>query len=116
MYMTTTENLFWAMNYNGRDEEIERLYWDMKELVDTGFFEEDYAAFHRPDYIDCDDIEVFWMVFVQNFGEYGTSPRYGWFSKLEEPEEAVEWLRVNIEKTWNQDLTLVGTPKERMVD
>ena len=90
----TTENLFWTMFYNGREKEVELLYQDMKAFADK----ED-KAFMRPDYIDGDDIEAFWMVLVQNFGDYGTSPRYGWFNK-EQTEEAADWLWTNLGKTW----------------
>ena len=102
MDMTTTENLFWSMFYNGYEERIERLYWDMKNFADKARIS-DYDAFNRPDYFyfeEDEGIEVFWMIFVQNFGEYGTSPRSGWIYK-EQAKEAADWLRVNIAKTWN---------------
>lgn len=91
---TTAANLFWAMEYNGREKEVERLQRDLKAFADK----ED-LAFMRPDYIDGDDLELFWMVLVISYGEYGTSPRYGWFDK-EQAEFAAEWLWRYLGITW----------------
>lgn len=46
--------------------------------------------------------EVFWMMLVLMFGDYGTSPRSGWLC-LENKEKIIEFID-KITKTGNEDI------------
>ncbi len=41
--------------------------------------------------VNCNDIRsVFWQILVLKFGDYGTSPQYGWINKVPECLEYVK--------------------------
>lgn len=46
-----------------------------------------------------DQMEVLWMICVQLFGDYGTSPRYGWIEKKDEFFKFID----SITKTYQDD-------------
>ena len=81
----TKEELIHALNavvwYNGIAEDI--LKWKKIQPSET-------TGYILPDYYKKYDgqlkewLEMFWMISVMLFGDYGTSPRSGWIEKKEE--------------------------------
>ena len=80
----TKEQLIYALNsvvwYNGIAEDI--LEWKKIQPSET-------TGYILPDYYKYDGqlkewLEMFWMISVMLFGDYGTSPRSGWIEKKEE--------------------------------
>jgi len=60
--------------YNGYYDDLQKI----KEYIKS-FGNDNHATF--PDFLpdDCDTfLRVFWSILVLMYGEYGTSPRYGW--------------------------------------
>lgn len=74
--------------YNGHEDEIKRIF----EYVDK--YEEFQIPY--PDFLseDCDSPErLLWSFLVYMFGDYGTSPRFGWLYKEGTWIEAIkEWI------------------------
>lgn len=71
-------SLLWVGWYNDREDEIKDLYKYIKNSIKEGNY--GYIAFPSQfGEIDCNDyIRVLWSVLVMEYGNYGTSPRYGW--------------------------------------
>lgn len=77
--------------YNGLAEEI--IHWK-----DDGYFEEGESGsliwywdkFNDFSLEKRDQIEVIWMICVNLFGDYGTSPRSGWIENREAFYEFVD--------------------------
>lgn len=67
--------------YNGYDDIIKDILKDANEYVlnDRDSYMYDYfdkiQDHHSEEYIVT---QILWMMFVQHFGNYGTSPRFGW--------------------------------------
>ena len=94
------EAFFWALWYNGWDDNAE----EMMEYIGSNSNEHGYVMFPRDkEFLTKDDVihdnpnSLLWMALVGMFGNYGTSPRYGW---IEHPKECVDYLREMIHKTW----------------
>lgn len=75
--------------YNGLAEKI--LEWKNPGVVDynqhdkTHYFGEKLTAwFAQLDREDKAQIHLFWMMGVYLYGNYGTSPRYGWIDRWED--------------------------------
>ncbi|MBQ9005981.1 MAG: hypothetical protein IJ092_06375 [Atopobiaceae bacterium] len=87
------DNLFWALWYNGLDYEVEYL---------AGLLEDAQGWLERSDPRMRDAGEsmvLLWMILVQSFGDYRTSPRSGW---VEDTRGAAEFLRSRIKRTWGE--------------
>lgn len=87
------DNLFWALWYNGLDYEVEYL---------AGLLEDAQGWLDRNDPRMRDageEMKLLWMILVQCFGDYGTSPRSGW---VEDTRGAAEFLRSCIKRTWGE--------------
>ena len=85
------DHLFWALWYNGCDEQVEKLADMMRDA--SGQVTRSDTSF------DDDGVELLWMMLVQYFGDYGTSPRSGWVS---DTSGAAEFLDAHIERTWGR--------------
>ena len=86
------DHFFWALWYNGLEDDIEQL---ARRLEDAkGWFGRSDAG------IEGESIELLWMILVQRFGDYGTSPRSGW---IEDTEGAAMFLYSRMTRTWKQD-------------
>lgn len=81
--MLTFEESFYqcAAWYNGYTE-------DFDKLLDYLMHERNSNSadnIHRPDSIKSDGstpiMELYWMILVQQWGNYGTSPRSGWIDR-----------------------------------
>ena len=77
------KSLLWVLWYNGYKEEIRALYEYIKN--------NDGIIIQYPDRLLSDDCNkpdrILWSVLVMEYGDYGTSPRYGW---IENKQKAVE--------------------------
>jgi hypothetical protein len=87
------DHLFWAFWYNGHDGDVEGLA-SLLERAD-GTVTRSNASFG-----DDETMELLWMVLVQHFGGYGTSPRCGWVS---DAKGAFGLLKDHIARTWGDD-------------
>ena len=70
------ENFYWsAAWYNGYEDEFDKLLYYLKDQQNN-----DMDSIFRPDFITPENeiMELYWMLLVFTFGEYGTSPRSGW--------------------------------------
>lgn len=77
-----------AIIYNGYDEIVRK--WANIELA-TG-----ENMLFRPD-SNCSEweaaqLEIIWMMFVIMFGDWGTSPRYGWIENISEFRKIVQQI------------------------
>ena len=73
------ENFYWsAAWYNGYEDEFDKLLYYLKDQQNN----DSYSIF-RPDFITPENeiMELYWMLLVFTFGEYGTSPRSGWIDR-----------------------------------
>lgn len=82
--------------YNGCEDDIKQITSYIKDCVKNS---EDTTQILFPDFLrkyDCNDyIRVFWSVLVLLYGDYGTSPRFGWLNIEKEnhiAEEIEEYL------------------------
>lgn len=69
--------------YNGLAEHIRK--WKDYDKHDSHYFTP-YAMYLRGeiDKADYNQIQVIWMICVNLFGDYGTSPRSGWINDLDD--------------------------------
>lgn len=74
--------------YNGHFDQI-------REWIDKLKATEEGKLCHCPDF-DDHGLEVFWMLCVLMFGNYGTSPRSGW---IEDHAGCIEFLKIITKKT-----------------
>lgn len=85
--------------YNGFEEEIEELSSYIRENASIT----NSAIIQFPSFLkqyDCDHyLRVLWSVLVMEYGDYGTSPRFGWLES-----ENVKELLDEIDK-WIGDVT-----------
>lgn len=94
------EAFFWALWHYGWTDEVEA----MAEYIGSNANEHGNVLFpHDEKFLTCEDVNnyrpnsILWMTLVEMFGNYGTSPRYGW---IERPKECVDYLWEMIHKTW----------------
>ena len=76
-----------SINYDGDP----RIFWALQSVVWYNglseyllkFMDEEPTAnyIHKPEYMECKEFEIIWMILVSLFGDYGTSPRSGWIYK-----------------------------------
>ena len=78
------EQFYWCTAwYNGESDTFDRLldYLKSNYSQTADIFEPIY----RPDWIKSDGstdiLELYWMILVCQWGEYGTSPRSGWINQ-----------------------------------
>lgn len=74
--------------YNGLYEPLLEI---KKIILETPKFE--YNHMLRPDggYFEANQFEIFWMMLVLKFGDYGTSPRYGWL-EMENKDKIIKFI------------------------
>ena len=76
----TVESFYKLAWYNGFDKEIKRLYKYINKEYKKGSTEHRHVS--MPEWLeeyDCNHfLRVFWSILVIEYGDYGTSPRYGW--------------------------------------
>lgn len=89
------EAFFWALYYNGFHMHADAMYEYLKDPKNRDrnvvYFPHGESACVTKDDVTHDRPNSYlWMCLVQMFGDYGTSPRYGWITQ---PDEACAWLR-----------------------
>ena len=89
------EALLDVLYYNGYDEDI----LEIAKYIESN---EDSEQISFPNYLeqyDCDNpIRIFWSVLVVMYGDYGTSPRFGWIetsNKRKCLNQIKSWLEVH---------------------
>lgn len=87
------ESLLWVLSYNGYDESIKKIYEYICSFDDEipliPYPSDEKILSENPDAPD----RILWSVLVMEYGDYGTSPRYGWIDKPRKPKEEIEkWL------------------------
>lgn len=101
--MTFEEAFYWAAAwYNGQDEYFNKVIIYLQSINTSSC-----TTVKRPDFIKSDgttpELELFWMILVQLYGDYGTSPRSGWIY-IDNLEKCVENLIEIRRKTWCADI------------
>lgn len=97
--MTFEEAFYWAAAwYNGCGDDFDRVIDYLQNIS-----EHRDAPIKRPDFIKSDgstpELELFWMILVEMYGNYGTSPRSGWIYP-DENDECLNRLSEMRRKTW----------------
>ena len=97
--MNFEEAFYWAAAwYNGYGDEFDRIirYLKTQRLSSK-------HAISRPQFIKTDrstpELELFWMILVEMYGDYGTSPRSGWIY-VDKVDECLKHLSEIRRKTW----------------
>lgn len=104
---TFEDAFFWALRYNGWEmhaDAMREYLADPANRSEYGHvtFPQDTSACVTRDDVTHDNPNSFlWMCLVQMFGDYGTSPRYGWVNR---PDDACEWLRERQRATYHGDM------------
>ena len=79
MPQTFEECFYWTYWYNGYEDDLDEIIEYLKKKKNSN------SSIFRPDMIKSDGstplLELFWMILVMQYGEYGTSPRSGWIDK-----------------------------------
>lgn len=71
-----------VVSYQGLASELQS--WKDIEPSKYGFLSPTYwDKWKNEDAEVCAQLQVFWMICVLLFGEYGTSPRFGWIEDIE---------------------------------
>lgn len=97
--MNFEEAFYWAAAwYNGLGDDFDRVIRYLKDNSKS-----DDKTIKTPDFIKTDgstpELELFWMILVEMYGDYGTSPRSGWMY-ADELSECLEHLSEIRRKTW----------------
>ena len=108
-YLIALDSVTW---YNGLAETIFKWYFltsddDYSILCPNKYGDDRLGNW------DVEQLQVFWMIAVEMFGEYGMSPRYGWIM-LEKEAEFKKWV-LDITWTWRGSDQYNG-PEEFRVD
>ena len=104
---TFEDAFFWALNYNGWEMHTDAMREYLADPANrdeygrVSFpFDSESACVTKQDVTHDNPNSFLWMCLVQMFGDYGTSPRYGW---VERPDDACEWLRERQRETYHCD-------------
>lgn len=88
--------------YNGIYEPLLRLKKDLLDSNDNGIYMKWNDKLEpKYEYFSDNQFEIFWMMLVLMFGDYGTSPRSGWLC-LDKKEKIIEFID-KITKTSQED-------------
>lgn len=88
--------------YNGIYEPLLKLKEDiLKQQSDDNYFRTNEAKYKFEDFADS-QFEIFWMMLVLMFGDYGTSPRSGWL-EMKNKDKIIEFIDC-ITKTGAEEL------------
>lgn len=81
-----TTSLLWVLWYNGYKEQIKAIYEYIKSQDVSAPYPHDLGILSE----DCNKPDrILWSTLVVEFGDYGTSPRFGWIDKM---ERAIEYF------------------------
>ena len=83
----TAESFYDLAHYNGHEEVFKEIYEYLKK------HKSDEYSIPFPEFLNnyqCNDLpRVFWSILVIEYGDYGSSPRYGWI-EVENVEKIIE--------------------------
>ena len=85
--MSGINSLLWVLWYNGYEQQIKDLYEYLKQAEVTARYPHDLGILS--DDADSPD-RILWSTLVMEFGDYGTSPRYGWINKTQRAIDCLE--------------------------
>lgn len=91
---TWIESLIWSYFYNRRKKDLV----NMVEGVINRILDKPYGELNAGD----DDTDVLMGAIVQQYGDYGTSPRFGWI--YEEHKENVLEILFDLDDYFNKTL------------
>lgn len=99
--MNFEEAFYWAAAwYNGLGDDFDRV---IRYLKAKRHDSNNKKTISRPEFIKSDgstpELELFWMILVEVYGDYGTSPRSGWMY-VDELDECLNHLSEIRRKTW----------------
>lgn len=112
-YIELVEAIGTALWYNGYENCIIELRDKIKEFNNSK--KDKYDTFYMPpfdlDFInEHEQFHLFTMFLVLLYGDYGTSPRFGWIC-AEKAEECIEFLNIIIERN-SRDFDYIILRKE----
>lgn len=95
-YGDSYEQLIEVLNsitwYNCIYEPLLELKQDLVNLSNSGTYTKTNKSLeYKHDRFDDEQFEIFWMMLVLMYGEYGSSPRSGWLY-LKYKEEIIEFI------------------------
>ena len=102
---TFEDAFFWALNYNGWEDHADAMCEYLRDPSNRDEYGQ--VAFPRDGKSRCvtgydvahdNPNSILWMCLVMMFGEYGTSPRYGWITR---PDDAAGWMRERYRATYH---------------
>lgn len=85
--MSGIVSLIWVLSYNGYDQQVKDIYEYLKQETVVAFFPHDLGILSNN--VDSPD-RILWSTLVVEFGDYGTSPRFGWISKTQRAVDCFE--------------------------
>lgn len=97
------ENFYWsAAWYNGYEDEFDKLLDYLKDQQNNT--NSNTYSILRPDFIKPENeiMELYWMLLVFTFGEYGTSPRSGWIYR-DKLDDCINHITEMINKTYGEE-------------
>ena len=78
--------------YNGIYEPLLKLKEDLiNQKTDDNYLRKDNFLKGKHKGFDDDQFEIFWMMLVLLYGDYGTSPRSGWL-EMKNKEKIIEFI------------------------
>lgn len=99
--MNFEEAFYWAAAwYNGQGDDFDIVIRYLKTQRSNPNHKKTIS---KPQFIKSDgstpELELFWMILVEMYGDYGTSPRSGWMY-VDELDECLNHLSEIRRKTW----------------
>ena len=85
--MSGINSLLWVLWYNGYEQQIKDIYEYIKQEEVTASYPHDLGILS--DDADSPD-RILWSVLVMEYGNYGTSPRFGWINKTQRAIDCFE--------------------------
>ena len=91
------ETVIW---YNGLEDQLREMV-SLQPNDDTGYIMYDYYKYNMGR--DKNEriyyqVQILWIMLVEKFGDYGTSPRFGWIEKIDEYKHFLKDILDNIEE------------------
>lgn len=74
-------NFMWLARYNGYLEEVNDIYEKLKSSTEISYITRPEKWREKEGYGVDELCGIFWSWLVMMFGDYGTSPRFGWIDK-----------------------------------
>lgn len=102
--MNFEEAFYWAAAwYNGCGDDFDKVIRYLKAKTHNPGYKKTIS---RPQFIKSDgstpELELFWMILVEMYGNYGTSPRSGWMY-VDKIDECLKHLSEIRRETWGSE-------------